>query len=312
MKHPTYTTSLPPQIRFSRHIPANAKLLYGEIKALCDQQGYCWASNHYFAQLYGVEKKAISRWIHQLETQGYLRLEAGQDKGNQRRIYLKDYPPQRDEVSSEKGGGHPISEGGYPPKKTGEESLLLIDNFIDNNYRIHSASSPEGKAISRDRGKAFKAEENDLDRGGSDSQSFGDQRPDIPHPPVALTPLPPPEEQATGMPAAGVPATGTPVAGVPVTPKFAKPSVVEVETYMLEQPELCTTRIVARDQALRFVNYYESNGWKVGRNAMQDWQAAANNWLLNVQTYQSSKPAHHENPRTHLSSGGSKDYSIPL
>lgn len=28
----------------------------------------------------------------------------------------------------------------------------------------------------------------------------------------------------------------------------------------------------------RFINYYTSNGWKVGRNPMKDWQATARNW----------------------------------
>jgi len=37
-----------------------------------------------------------------------------------------------------------------------------------------------------------------------------------------------------------------------------------------------------RDEAERFWNYYESNGWKVGRNPMKNWKAAAANWLKNA------------------------------
>lgn len=33
------------------------------------------------------------------------------------------------------------------------------------------------------------------------------------------------------------------------------------------------------DQATRFHAYYESNGWKVGKNPMKNWQAAAAGWL---------------------------------
>jgi len=44
------------------------------------------------------------------------------------------------------------------------------------------------------------------------------------------------------------------------------------------------------DQAERFWNYFESNGWKVGgRSAMKDWHAAARNWLKNAQQYQPTK-----------------------
>ena len=30
--------------------------------------------------------------------------------------------------------------------------------------------------------------------------------------------------------------------------------------------------------AAAFCDYYASNGWKVGRNAMRDWRAAVNGW----------------------------------
>jgi len=33
--------------------------------------------------------------------------------------------------------------------------------------------------------------------------------------------------------------------------------------------------------AARFIDHYESNGWKVGKNQMKDWQAAARNWARN-------------------------------
>ena len=39
--------------------------------------------------------------------------------------------------------------------------------------------------------------------------------------------------------------------------------------------------------AERFWNYYESNGWKVGRNAMKDWKATARNWITNRNGYNS-------------------------
>ena len=41
----------------------------------------------------------------------------------------------------------------------------------------------------------------------------------------------------------------------------------------------------AKIEAEKFVNYYESNGWKVGKNPMKNWKAAANNWITNSNTY---------------------------
>lgn len=35
-------------------------------------------------------------------------------------------------------------------------------------------------------------------------------------------------------------------------------------------------------EAINFFEYYESNGWKVGRNAMKKWKLAANRWIRNA------------------------------
>jgi hypothetical protein len=42
---------------------------------------------------------------------------------------------------------------------------------------------------------------------------------------------------------------------------------------------------IAKIEAEKFVNYYESNGWKVGKNPMKSWGAAANNWITNTKQY---------------------------
>ncbi|NQS90202.1 DUF4373 domain-containing protein [Patescibacteria group bacterium] len=36
--------------------------------------------------------------------------------------------------------------------------------------------------------------------------------------------------------------------------------------------------IMKPDQAEPFYDYYQSNGWKVGKNTMKDWKACAKNW----------------------------------
>ena len=51
---------------------------------------------------------------------------------------------------------------------------------------------------------------------------------------------------------------------------FKKPSLEDVRTY-------CEERNNGID-ANAFIDYYESNGWKVGRNPMKDWKAAVRGW----------------------------------
>lgn len=63
------------------------------------------------------------------------------------------------------------------------------------------------------------------------------------------------------------------VADAPVTKKtkrFIPPDVEEVAAYCRE--------IGSSVDPHYFVNYYESNGWKVGRNQMKSWRAALKNW----------------------------------
>ncbi len=39
-----------------------------------------------------------------------------------------------------------------------------------------------------------------------------------------------------------------------------------------------------------FFDYYTANGWKVGRNSMKDWKAAARNWMRRAGEYNSKQP----------------------
>jgi hypothetical protein len=54
---------------------------------------------------------------------------------------------------------------------------------------------------------------------------------------------------------------------------FIKPSIVEIKTYM--------TEIGMADVSEKWFDYYESNGWLVGKNKMKNWKAAVRTWKSN-------------------------------
>lgn len=68
----SYYAVIPATVRYDKRIPAAAKLLYGEITALCNQSGLCWAENTYFANLYEVNTRTIQGWINALLNAGYI------------------------------------------------------------------------------------------------------------------------------------------------------------------------------------------------------------------------------------------------
>lgn len=69
---PNYYAILPASVRYDKRLRASEKLLYGEITALTQKTGECWASNSYFSELYGVTNQAISKWILDLRECGYI------------------------------------------------------------------------------------------------------------------------------------------------------------------------------------------------------------------------------------------------
>lgn len=69
---PSYYAIIPANVRYDKDLTPNAKLLYGEITALCNSKGYCWANNEYFANLYDVSKTSISKWISSLIEKKYV------------------------------------------------------------------------------------------------------------------------------------------------------------------------------------------------------------------------------------------------
>jgi len=86
----------------------------------------------------------------------------------------------------------------------------------------------------------------------------------------------------------------------------SNPIIEEIKLYFQTQnfPEL---------EAQKFFNYFSSNGWLVGgKTPMIDWQAAAQNWILNAPNFKYNTEIAPVNRSRHLNTDTDKDYSEPL
>lgn len=127
---PNYYAIIPADVRYDDAIPAAAKLLYGEISALCNREGYCYATNQYFAGLYQVSERTIRDWLNALDGRKYIRrADEPTGKGDTKRrvIYLSVSAPHgQGEENNFQGGGKD-----FPP---GAEENCRQNN-INNNKK---------------------------------------------------------------------------------------------------------------------------------------------------------------------------------
>ncbi len=192
MEQPNYYAVIPANVRYDKNLTANAKLLYGEISALAQKDGVCYATNKYFAELYNVSQVSISKWINSLVDKKYI---------NFKIIY---------------------KEG---TKEILNRYLTLVYDPIKENLKDNNTST-NNKEINNN--KLLFTKKN-----------------------------------------------------------FKKPTLDEVQQYCSERKNNIS--------AEKFIDYYESNGWKVGRNSMKDWKATVRNWEKNQQEKQNNVKTYKSN-----------------
>lgn len=72
MEQPSYYAILPASVRYDKDLKPMEKILFAELTALSNKDGFCSASNRYFADLYGVDESTVSRWISRLAIRKYV------------------------------------------------------------------------------------------------------------------------------------------------------------------------------------------------------------------------------------------------
>ena len=124
---PSFYAILPSSIRYDKDLSSSEKIFYAEITSMSNVEGYCWATNKYFATLYGKSTTTISTWVNNLKRLGHFKVEMI-TKGKEV-VGRKIYPlVKKDTGVSEK------FKGGYPK------------NANDNTTRDNTTSINKKKA----------------------------------------------------------------------------------------------------------------------------------------------------------------------
>lgn len=131
---PNYYAVIPADVRYDKGLKDKAKLLYGEIVALSNKDGYCYASNKYFADLYEVSITTISLLIKELSEKGYIETEIIYKEGTKEILnrYLK------------------ILKGGYLRNlKEGYLRKVKDNNTSINNININKKENIKRKSFTK-------------------------------------------------------------------------------------------------------------------------------------------------------------------
>ena len=106
MEKPNYYGILPANVRYDKELKPMEKILFTEISSLTSKEGYCYAKNSYFAELYDVHKNTVGNWINNLVKRGYLKSVIIYEKGTkniqERRLYITTPTNEKTDTSINK------------------------------------------------------------------------------------------------------------------------------------------------------------------------------------------------------------------
>lgn len=218
------------------------------ISSLSAKEGYCYASNQYFAEKFKTSSVTVSKWISELKKYGYIETEDEKFGAvvTNRKIRIVDLAVKenfngdyRPEETAVKENDNAVSEnfnGDYrkvnPAVKENFNGYNMCNNTSQEYYKpLKSSSLSLANARTREATPA-----DDF----SQSDNFS----------------PPVQNQEPAKPK-----------------KFQKPTIEQIKAYCLEAGK--------NIDAEAFFDFYEAKGWVVGKAPMKDWKAAVRNWAKN-------------------------------
>lgn len=162
-----YYVNIPAEVKHDKSLSCFEKLLFGEILALCSKEGYCWATNKYFAGMYNKDSATISRYISRLKNKSIIDVEINKQDGNKRiittRFFINNkhsenasigideldnsYDKNRQELPAKPSipiDGFDIAKGYVDaPQSLDRQGLQKIEKPLNNTYNNTSKNTRE-------------------------------------------------------------------------------------------------------------------------------------------------------------------------
>ena len=87
MDKPNYYAIITAEVRYDKRLTSFAKLIFAEITALTNKEGYCWANNFFFAKNFETTERTVQRALSTLEDCGYIKKEL-LNNNTERKLYI--------------------------------------------------------------------------------------------------------------------------------------------------------------------------------------------------------------------------------
>lgn len=131
MENPSYYSILTASVRYDDRLSGDQKVLFSEITALSNKNGYCHASNEYFARIYKKDKRTIIRWINKLIEYGYVKKQVIYKPNSSEVEIRKLYP-----VTTPNPGDKTVTRGDDKTDTRGS-----VRNVTDNITSVNNTSN---------------------------------------------------------------------------------------------------------------------------------------------------------------------------
>lgn len=150
----------------AKDLPDSAKIYLGELNVLCNEHGYCWASDEELALMKKVSIRTIQNWHTCLEKLGFISRDTWKEhikvegvKGVQvrtkRKIYINETPSQSKNNSKKDADPQPAASRSDPQRTACINKQHLNPSSKEQDLERDSAFSAKSKTVFKGREAPF-------------------------------------------------------------------------------------------------------------------------------------------------------------